>query len=101
MPVPFLPNDTAYCRFTGQAFAVVSCDGAIAVLRWAGDPDGETSSRIVGDITKQPPHRRVLLPVGKCACCDANRADEMMPPHDASLRCESGHRAHCTCDTCF
>ena len=23
------------------------------------------------------------------------------PPHLASLRCESGQRPHCTCDTCF
>lgn len=47
-----------------------------------------------------PPIRRCLLPVGECAYCDANR-DEMMPPHDASSRCESGKHPHCTCDTCF
>lgn len=47
------------------------------------------------------PHRRVLLLPGKCTYCDANRADEMMPPHDASPRCESGKHPHCTCDICF
>lgn len=24
-----------------------------------------------------------------------------MPSHKASPRCRSGHRPHCTCDTCF
>jgi hypothetical protein len=47
------------------------------------------------------PRVRALLIPGMCAYCDANRADQMMPPHDASPRCESGKRAHCTCDTCF
>lgn len=51
MSRPFLPNETVYCRFTGEAFTVVSCDGAVAVLHWASDPNGETSTRIVGEIT--------------------------------------------------
>ena len=51
----FLPNETVYCRFTGQAFTVVSCDGAVAVLRWAGDVAGETSTRIVGELTRELP----------------------------------------------
>lgn len=46
-------------------------------------------------------HRRCLLPAGECAYCDAHRPNEMMPPHDASPRCESGKHSHCTCDTCF
>lgn len=47
--------------------------------------------------------RRSLAPEGECAYCDATRkaGDEMFPSHDASHRCESGKRAHCTCDTCF
>jgi hypothetical protein len=26
---------------------------------------------------------------------------QMMPPHTASVRCESGRRHHCTCSVCF
>ncbi len=40
-----LPNQTVYCRFTGEAFRVVSCDGCVAVLS-----DG--TSRIVGELTR-------------------------------------------------
>ena len=36
-----------------------------------------------------------------CTYCAAHKPGEMMPPHDASSRCESGKRNHCTCDTCF
>lgn len=47
-------------------------------------------------------HRR-LLPPGECAYCDREReaGNIMFPSHDASSRCESGKRSHCTCDTCF
>jgi hypothetical protein len=41
------------------------------------------------------------MPRGQCAYCDGHNDDEMMPSHDASPRCESGKRPHCTCDTCF
>lgn len=27
--------------------------------------------------------------------------DGMMPNHEASERCKSGKRDHCTCDTCY
>jgi hypothetical protein len=53
---------------------------------------------------KQPykPHRH-KAPEGECAYCDAERAknNEYHPHHDASPRCESGKRPHCTCDTCW
>lgn len=45
--------------------------------------------------------RLSTLPRGECASCDLNRGVAMVPPHDASPRCESGKRPHCTCDTCF
>lgn len=32
---------------------------------------------------------------------DTMPADVWMPRHQASSRCQSGKRAHCTCDTCF
>lgn len=92
-PPTFSTGETAYCRFTGEAFTVSRCDGVIASLS-----DG--TSRIVGELTRAPPPLRIL-PVGRCAYCDANRNDPMMPNHFASPRCESGGRAHCTCDTCF
>lgn len=42
-------------------------------------------------------------PEGECAYCDSLRAtgETFHPRHDASARCESGGRNHCTCDTCF
>lgn len=45
--------------------------------------------------------RRYILSGGVCVTCSQHLASEMMPPHDASPRCESGKRNHCTCDTCF
>ena len=41
----FHPNETVYCRFTREAFTVVSCNGCVAVLS-----DG--SARIVGELTR-------------------------------------------------
>lgn len=41
------------------------------------------------------------LPEGCCRYCDVHRLDTMMPPHTPSKNCESGKRAHCTCDVCF
>lgn len=34
-----------------------------------------------------------------CSTCDDHGA--FGPPHNASSRCQSGGRDHCTCDTCF
>jgi hypothetical protein len=48
-----------------------------------------------------PRRIRAMLINGMCKFCDEHRDDRMMPPHDASPRCESGKRHHCTCDTCF
>ena len=52
----FRPNETVYCRFTGEAFTVIDCDGCVATLR---DRDGNTIasdghvlSRIVGELTR-------------------------------------------------
>lgn len=38
---------------------------------------------------------------GTCRTCEALARGEMCPPHDASPRCESGKRNHCSCDICF
>ncbi len=50
--------------------------------------------------TPKPP-RRTRMPEGECPYCDEYGDEDMMPPHDASPRCESGKHPHCTCDTCF
>ena len=47
----------------------------------------------------QPTHRRQHVP--NCGYCARYRPTDMFPPHDASRRCESGQRDHCTCATCF
>lgn len=36
-----------------------------------------------------------------CSYCMDCMDDSMMPSHNASSRCQSGGRSHCTCDTCF
>ena len=48
----------------------------------------------------RPIRRRHKLPSGQCKSCDRETSD-FHPPHDASPRCESGKRSHCSCDTCF
>lgn len=48
-----------------------------------------------------PPRcRRHRLARGECPYCD-EQVSEFHPPHDASDRCESGGRSHCSCDVCF
>jgi hypothetical protein len=50
-----------------------------------------------------PKRRRHKASPGECPFCDRERARGNMthPSHDASDRCESGKRPHCTCDTCW
>ena len=48
MRTPFLPNETVYCRFTGEAFRVVSCNGCVVELS-----DG--TGRIIGELTRTAP----------------------------------------------
>lgn len=36
-----------------------------------------------------------------CAACVRNGKGAFAPSHDASTRCQSGGRPHCTCDACF
>ncbi len=45
--------------------------------------------------------RRHKLEPGECIACDREREASFCPYHDASPRCESGKRPHCTCDVCF
>lgn len=52
------------------------------------------------DAVRRPtPSRRQW--VEDCPYCAHYTPAEMFPPHDASPRCESGRRDHCTCDICF
>jgi hypothetical protein len=45
-----------------------------------------------------PPTRRHEVP--GCERCD-RATSTMHPSHDASPRCESGGREHCSCSACF
>lgn len=45
----YRPNETVYCRFTREAFTVISCNGCVAILR---DASGNITGRIVGEITR-------------------------------------------------
>jgi hypothetical protein len=56
-----------------------------------------------GRTTPPMPHpkHRHRRPRGECAHCDQYGDDPMMPHHEASKRCESGKRPHCTCDICY
>lgn len=49
------------------------------------------------------PAKRHKAPPGECKLCDEERErrSDFHPSHDASDRCESGKRIHCSCDTCF
>ena len=42
-------------------------------------------------------------PEGECEYCDDQRLLDIgfHPPHNASPRCESGGKNHCSCDICF
>lgn len=44
--------------------------------------------------------RRIVLEEG-CETCAELARGSFGPYHDASPRCESGKRPHCTCDICF
>lgn len=53
----------------------------------------EVDERLVRDAARWP----------DCDECQRGlaRDDRMLPMHTASEACESGKRAHCTCDTCY
>jgi hypothetical protein len=40
------------------------------------------------------------LRVDGCRTCELTEG-RLCPPHDASTRCESGRRTHCSCEGCF
>jgi len=47
--------------------------------------------------------RRHKCEPGACVYCDREReaGNSFHPSHDASPRCESGKRPHCSCSACF
>jgi len=72
-------------------------------------PSGFNDSAFVAALRKQvannahecqPSTRRHKMPAGECPYCDSEKSS-FHPPHDASKRCKSGKRSHCSCDTCF
>lgn len=88
-------NDRAFLRWCHERFAVVfgespNLDWMQRLAALAKTPDPAT----------ERPVRRSRAP--GCATCDRDPGRrQMMPPHDASERCESGKHPHCSCDTCF
>lgn len=60
----------------------------------------EKIDEVFGSAIAKATNRRRRIPDG-CTYCNQNRDTEMMPPHDASPRCESGGHNHCSCDICF
>ena len=66
--------------------------------------DKEIMREVVEDVRRHVAaarlNRRHKLPAGECKYCDGEKGT-FHPSHDASDKCESGKRAHCSCDTCF
>lgn len=79
----------------GQTVGVATFADAAGIERHACSRDGHRANveRRFGVATRTP---RGLLVAG-CPGC----RDEGGPPHEASPRCESGGRDHCSCDACF
>jgi hypothetical protein len=60
-------------------------------------------NRIFDEAAPKLPTRRHKALFGCCQYCDGerDRRNEFHPSHDASERCQSGKRRHCSCDICF
>jgi hypothetical protein len=65
--------------------------------------DQERTNNVPLNTVNKPQGRRHKAEPGQCDYCDRERAqnNNFHPSHDASDRCRSGKRAHCSCDTCF
>jgi hypothetical protein len=85
------------CLDTGEAVYQV-LEGETEVARYSSRIEAE---RYLANPEK--PARRTWAIAGQCLYCDEHRrrGDKFLPPHDASRRCESGKRPHCTCDVCW
>ena len=77
---------------SGKMYKGFGADGYFIVKRELTAPD-----------IPNPTKRKHKAPEGECEYCDEERSQgsDFHPPHDASPNCESGKRAHCSCDTCF
>jgi hypothetical protein len=66
---------------------------------YPSNPTGASEARIVKVVHGQ----RTLRSPQDCDLCKyaMEHRSEPVPYHDASERCESGKREHCSCDTCF
>lgn len=62
-------------------------------------PEGQ----IMGAVLEYHPHPAGDIYVVGCAYCEREREAGVtfFPRHVPSVRCQSGKRPHCTCDTCF
>ena len=64
---------------------------------------GEILAEFNRRVGSRPTPRRQFDTSGDCKTCETERekGNSFFPPHDASPRCESGKRPHCTCNVCF
>lgn len=110
-PVPTLYSDIR--RLLKRAFIPESTIQCVLVLVVAGEIERDRETKTVSVTAAEAeaqfaPHGAVKVrarraPVGECPACDSyrNAGIKHHPSHEASPRCESGAKPHCTCDVCF
>lgn len=67
--------------------------------RWIRNRMDAKDDRINAELRRKFPPRRQRAE--GCLTCARYPEGAMFPRHDASPRCESGQRPHCSCSTCF
>jgi hypothetical protein len=97
-------SDTYRIRASGVGFEPLPCGQSVGltafvdaagVKRHACSREGHRTNveRRFGVEVRHPRS----VPVDGCPGCERGFG----PPHEASPGCESGRRAHCSCDVCF
>ncbi len=82
-----------------QLAAVYGADADDLIADRTRDRMGDYSDGSPGLPRPATPSRRRV--VEGCDYCAKYGHEPMMPRHDASRRCESGKRSHCSCSRCF
>lgn len=100
-------------RLLKRAFIPESTIQCVLVFVVAGEIERDRETKTVSVTAAEAeaqfaPHGAVRVrarraPVGECPACDSyrNAGIKHHPSHEASPRCESGAKPHCTCDVCF
>lgn len=96
------PTDAARAKMSASAKGRPVCGGKwLTDPVWAAEQRKRCGERMKA-LWQDPAFReRRILSNKRRARCKTCEAGGMMPPHTASLRCESGRRNHCSCDICF